>query len=140
MAFTAKTQFTPTPGGGLIRIATGDEEVAGAGGDFFSVLNDSGKARLITQAYAYVHDASAAAATLDVGLSATGLVGDTVLDGVDLNTTGLTDKVSGTGNADPVATIWPAGYYLTGTKKTGAASAENSLIFDFVANWITLSA
>lgn len=140
MAFTAITKFTPTPGGGIVTIETGDEEVAGAGGDFFSILNDSGVTRLITEARVYVHDASAAAATLDVGISETGAVGDTVLDGVDLNSTGLTDKVTGTGNASPEATAWPAGYYLTGTKKTGAASAENSLVFDFVASWIDLSA
>lgn len=139
MAYTAKTKFTPTPGGGLVTIETGEEEVAGAGGDFFSILNDSGVARLITEARVYVHDASAGAATLDVGISSTGAVGDTVLDGVDLNATGLTDKVSGTGNADATATLWPAGYYLTGTKKTGSASAENSLVFDFVASWIDLS-
>lgn len=140
MAFTPITKFTPTVGGGIITIATGDEEVAGAGGDFFAILNDSGVARLITEARVYVRDASAAAATLDVGVAATVAVDDTVLDGVDLNATGLTDKVSGTGNADATATLWPAGYYLTGTKKTGAASAENSLVFDFVASWIDLAA
>lgn len=142
MAYTAKTRFTPTPGGGIIRLQLGTEEVAGAGGDLFSVLNDSGVARLITAARVYSRVAATGASTMDVGISATGLVGDTVLDGVDLAATAgtVTDKVTGTGNASPEATLWPAGYYLTGTKKTGAASAENALDCDIVVNWIDLAA
>lgn len=140
MAFTAVSSFTPTPGGALIHVDTGDEEVAGAGGDLIAILNDSGVTRLITEARLYVHDASAAAATMDVGVASTVATNDTVLDGANLNATGLTDKVTGTSNATPEATVWAPGYYLTGTKATGAASAENSLVFDLVLKWVELSA
>jgi len=136
MAYTPQTTLTPNAGGAYLTVTTGDEEVAGAGGDFFAILNDSGVDRLIEDASVDVTDASAAAATLDVGISADAVtVGDTVLDGVDLNTVAITHKVTGTGNSSPEPTLWPATQYVTGTKKTGAASAENSLVFKFSLKW-----
>lgn len=121
----------------VYEIATGAVAAAAAGG-LLAVLNDSDSDRLITRAVCRVTDASDAAGTMDIGIAADAVTSnDTILDGVDFNATGITDKITGTGNASPEATLWPSGQYLTASKATGAANAEKNLVAHLAVQWIT---
>ncbi len=143
MTYAAHTQLTPVPGGGQIHFDLGDEEVAGAAGDLVKVLNDSGHDRLITEAVLYSIVPAGGASTLDLGVDDAGDTAvDTVLDGADLAAVAgtVTSMRSGTGNADVAGVVWPNGTYLTGTKKTGAGSAENSLKATLTIAWMQIGA
>lgn len=98
------------------------------GGGLLSVANPEGVDLLITRAVVDITEASDAAGTFDLGIAADGTTSaDNLIDGGDFNTDAVNDNIINKGSNGKEILRWPAGFYLTMTKKTGAASAEIGL-------------
>lgn len=97
------------------RIAISAADAAG------SWQNDEGVALAITRAVLHVSTKATAACTLDVGVAATNVTADTLLDGVDVHTaTGIFDNIINKGSNGKETLICPADYYVTANKASGA--------------------
>ena len=98
------------------------------GGGLLSVANPEGVDLIITRAVMDITEASDAAGTADLGIAADGTTSaDNLIDGADINTASVLDNIINKGSNGKELLRWPAGSYLTLTKKTGAASAEIGL-------------
>lgn len=94
----------------------------GAGG-VFSLVNPEGIDLIIKRVILNVTTKSTAGCTVDVGVAATSISNDTLLDGLDVGTaTGIFDNIENQGTNGDSCIPWPTGYYLTATKATGAAA------------------
>lgn len=129
------TKITPIAGGGKIAIAVGSTATGTTAGGIASVVNPTGQDVWIDNCILAPSVVSDAAGTVDIGVAATVASNDTLLDGADMNALTAVHKVTGTGNASPEATLWPAGYYLTVTKATGAANAEKNFTASLTLQW-----
>jgi hypothetical protein len=92
---------------------------AAAGG--LSLINPEGVDLIITDVVVDVTTKSTAACTLAVGVAATSVSANTLLDALDVGTApGLFDGVLNHGTAGKVHLLWLAGQYLTVSQGTGA--------------------
>lgn len=92
---------------------------AGAAG-CVAVLNPEGAALVIDRAVLNVTTASTGACTLDVGVAATAISNDTLLDGMSVATAGIFDNIENQGTNGDSAVIWAADGYVTATEASGA--------------------
>lgn len=86
-----------------------------------SVLNPEGIELAITRAVLHVRTVSTAACTVDIGVAATAVSADNLIDGVDVHSAQGVFYNDGTNNGTPVLS-WPADYYLTASMASGAAA------------------
>lgn len=104
---------------------TGFEEIpiaavaAAAGGA--SVLNPEGVDVIIEKAILDVSVKSTAACTLAIGVAATPVSANNLMDAVDVGTAiGAFDLTTNHGTAGKTVLLWPAGQFLTVSQGTGA--------------------
>lgn len=99
--------------------------------------NDSGHDRYITRLVLHVTTKATAACTLDIGIDDAGdTVVDNLIDGLDVNTAaGSFDNIKNAGSNGLAGRVWPAGQFLTGSMKTGAAAG---LVGTAYVEWINL--
>lgn len=99
-------------------LADGD----GAAG-VLSVLNPEGVDVWITRALLHVTHIATAAATIDIGVAATAISNDTIIDGLDVHSaTGVFDNQISHGTDGLAGVKWAADGYLTATKASGACA------------------
>lgn len=106
---------------------------AGAVNSVTSKLNPFGSDFIVLGACVYSTTvASTGGALLDVGIAATAVASDILIDGLDINaatfpsgssTFGIADSVTNAGSNGVNANLWRAGEYLTATAKVQASTA-----------------
>lgn len=106
---------------------------AGAVNSVTSLLNPFGSDFIVTAAYVYSTTvASTGGALLDVGIAATAIGSDILIDGLDINaatfpTSGssfqIADSITDKGTNGVNAAIWRAGEYLTAKAMVQASTA-----------------
>jgi hypothetical protein len=112
-----------------------DLAAADTAGGVLSLANPEGVPVFITRVVLNVTTTSTAAATLDIGVgaSATTLY-DTLIDGVDVGTAVIVaDNIVNKGTNGKEGLLWPAAYFLTASKASGAAAGlVGELIVEYV--------
>jgi hypothetical protein len=104
-------------GTGRLSIALADGE--GAAG-VVSKLNPEGVNLIVDSVVLELTTVSDAAGTVDVGIAATAVTADNLLDGIDVNAAaGVFDNITDKGANGKTVKIWGPTSYLTATKKTG---------------------
>lgn len=92
----------------------------GAGG-VVSQINPEGVDLIIDKVVLDVTTVATGAGTLDVGIAATSISNDSLLDGVDVHSaTGVFDNITDKGTNGKTVKKWTTDYYLTATKASGA--------------------
>ena len=119
---------------GALKIALGALDTTGG---IFNEENTDAHARYITRLVLHVTTKATAACTLDVGIDDDGAtVVDNLIDGLDVNTAaGSFDNIKNPGSNGLAGRVWPAGQFLTGSMKTGAAAG---LVGSAYVNYINL--
>ncbi len=112
-----RASMSKTAGTSIQGSLTASDAAAGV----FSLLNSYGT-DLRAIATIDVTTVSTGACTIDVGVAATSILSDTLMDGIDVNSaTGMFSSLSDGGNGAAVRK-WKSGEYLTASVASGASS------------------
>ncbi len=112
---------------GFFRVQLGNAGAAAA--DMASVLNPTGEEQIITFAALNITTASTGASTIDVGIAATSILADNLIDGHSGATAGV---FAAKGTNGLLVKIWAADGYVTVSEASGdVAGLAGELLLQF---------
>lgn len=119
-AGTPVIDFVSTAQSGVYKIRLAVTGASGSSGVFASIVNPWGEAMIITKAVLDLTTVATGAATVDIGVAATAIANDTLMDGLDVNAaTGLFDNVTNKGTNGLPQVVWAATGYVTVAEASG---------------------
>ena len=116
---------------GTLMIALVEDDAAAG---LVSQINPEGVELAITRCVLHVRTVATAAATVNVGVAATAVSADTLIDGVDVHTAeGVFDNIINKGSNGKELLSWPVGQYLTASEASGAIEGiEGELHVEYI--------
>lgn len=129
MASINLTHFEGLAAGASVSLPV-DVTTSTTSGVIASSINPEGVPVIATICYAYIQQGSAAACTLDIGVAATNVLSDTIMDGISVNAAANTvyDNITDKGANGLTRQYVPAGGYFTASVASGNANGLIGLI------------